>query len=72
MTSEGAGRPPRPPAAGTFPVGNVFALGAQAALATLDQNSSDVIVSDMKMPVMDGPALLERVRELHPQVVESS
>lgn len=46
-----------------------FALGAQAALALLDQSSFDVIVSDMKMPVMDGPALLERVRELHPQVV---
>lgn len=46
-----------------------FAEGGEAALALLDQSPFDVIVSDMRMPGMDGAALLERVRERHPQVV---
>src|SRR5215469_9947183 len=46
-----------------------FIEGGEAALALLDQSPFDVIVSDLKMPGMDGTALLERAREHHPQVV---
>jgi len=46
-----------------------FAPGGEAALAMLEASPFDVIVSDMRMPGMDGSALLSRVRELHPQVV---
>jgi DNA-binding NtrC family response regulator len=44
-----------------------FVEGGEAALALLDQTPFDVIVSDLKMPGLDGTALLERAR--HPQVV---
>jgi HD-like signal output (HDOD) protein len=46
-----------------------FAPGGEAALAMLEASPFDVIVSDMRMPGIDGAALLRRVRELHPQVV---
>lgn len=46
-----------------------FVAGGEAALTLLDETPFDVIVSDLKMPAMDGTALLERVRERHPQVV---
>ena len=46
----------------------VFALGAEAALAELAAAPCDVIVSDMRMPGLDGAALLERVRDDYPQV----
>jgi HD-like signal output (HDOD) protein/CheY-like chemotaxis protein len=45
-----------------------FALGGQAALAELSGGPFDVIVSDMRMPGMDGAALLARVKEEHPHV----
>jgi HD-like signal output (HDOD) protein len=35
----------------------------------LESTPFDVIVSDMRMPGMDGAALLEKVRQLHPEVV---
>lgn len=44
----------------------VFALGGQAALDELAQAPFDVIVSDMRMPGMDGVALLQRVKDLYP------
>lgn len=44
----------------------VFAIGGEAALAELGKAPFDVIVSDMRMPGMDGATLLERVRERHP------
>jgi DNA-binding NarL/FixJ family response regulator len=47
----------------------VFAEGAEAALELLDASPFDVIVSDMRMPGMDGPELLGRVKERHPHVV---
>ena len=45
-----------------------FALGGQAALAELAKEPTDVIVSDMRMPGMDGASLLERVRDEYPGV----
>ena len=46
-----------------------FAPGGEAALALMEASPFDVIVSDMRMPGMDGATLLCRVRELYPQVV---
>ncbi|HEX5324273.1 MAG TPA: response regulator [Capsulimonadaceae bacterium] len=43
-----------------------FACGGQEALALMDQMDFDVIVSDMRMPGMDGVRLLNEVRERHP------
>jgi putative nucleotidyltransferase with HDIG domain len=44
----------------------LFALGGEAALAELERGSVDVIVSDMRMPGIDGVTLLRRVKELYP------
>src|SRR5208337_1289454 len=46
-----------------------FAPGGEAALALMEASPFDVIVSDMRMPGVDGATLLCRVRELYPQVV---
>lgn len=43
-----------------------FAPGGEAALAMLAAESFDVIVSDMRMPGVDGAALLETVRANYP------
>jgi HD-like signal output (HDOD) protein len=41
---------------------------AAAALAALDLTPHDMVIADMRMPGMDGVALLEAVRDRHPQV----
>jgi HD-like signal output (HDOD) protein len=46
-----------------------FASGGEAALALLEASPYDVIVSDMRMPGLDGAALLSRVREQYPHMV---
>ncbi|MDY3552963.1 response regulator [Gemmata sp. JC717] len=46
-----------------------FATGGPAALAALDQAPADVVVSDMRMPGMNGDELLAEVRARHPQTV---
>ena len=46
----------------------VFALGGQAALAEMERAPVDVIVTDMRMPGMDGAALLKKVKEDYPTV----
>ncbi len=46
-----------------------FAIGAEEALALLDDCDFDVVISDMKMPGMDGADLLMRVRERNPSTV---
>lgn len=43
-----------------------FALSGQEALAHFEQAPFDVIVSDMRMPVMDGATLLAAVKERYP------
>ncbi|MBI5863894.1 MAG: HDOD domain-containing protein [Planctomycetes bacterium] len=45
-----------------------FAPGGREALALLAQTPFDVIVSDMRMPEMDGAALLAEVTRLYPHV----
>jgi putative nucleotidyltransferase with HDIG domain len=46
-----------------------FTSSAAEALAVLDSNPMDVIISDMKMPEMDGSQLLAEVKQQHPHVV---
>lgn len=45
-----------------------FCLGAHAAIEELAKGPVDVIVSDMRMPGMDGAALLEHVKQTYPRV----
>jgi putative nucleotidyltransferase with HDIG domain len=44
----------------------VFAHGAEAALAEFEKAPFDVIVSDMRMPGMDGAQLLQTVKDRYP------
>jgi signal transduction histidine kinase/DNA-binding response OmpR family regulator/HPt (histidine-containing phosphotransfer) domain-containing protein len=46
-----------------------FAPGGQEGLAILDREKIDVVVSDMRMPGMDGLEFLSQVRQRHPDVV---
>jgi HD-like signal output (HDOD) protein len=46
-----------------------FAAGGEEALAMLEDRSFDVIVSDMRMPGMDGAALLKVVFDKYPNVL---
>jgi HD-like signal output (HDOD) protein len=46
-----------------------FADGAEAALMDLHERPFDVVVTDMRMPGMDGAKLLSEVRDAFPQVV---
>ena len=47
----------------------VFADGAEKALALLDKTPFEVIVSDMRMPGMDGAALLQTVKQEYPKMI---
>jgi HD-like signal output (HDOD) protein len=47
----------------------VFAIGPEEALAKLAGGPFDVVVSDMRMPRMDGATLLSRVKQLQPRAV---
>jgi HD-like signal output (HDOD) protein/CheY-like chemotaxis protein len=47
----------------------VFVESGEQALVELDRASFDVIVSDMRMPGMDGATLLQHVLTRHPAVV---
>ena len=46
-----------------------FTSSSKEALDILDSGSFDVIVSDLRMPEMDGMQLLAEVKSKHPQVV---
>ncbi len=46
-----------------------FVTSGNEALAKLSEEHYDVIVTDMRMPGMDGAQLLELVRERHPGVI---
>jgi len=46
-----------------------FVLGGEEALQALEAAPADVIVSDMRMPGMDGWQLLTEVKKRHPQTV---
>jgi HD-like signal output (HDOD) protein/ActR/RegA family two-component response regulator len=47
----------------------VFATGGRAALAELDGQRFDVIVTDMRMPEVDGAAVLHHARKRHPSSI---
>ena len=42
---------------------------AEAALAELRRNSTDLLITDIKMPGMDGLELFERVKQMNPDIV---
>jgi len=46
-----------------------FAPGAEAALSMLEAGPFDVIVTDMRMPDVDGASLLEILRERYPSML---
>lgn len=46
-----------------------FASSGQEALDILSKNPFDVVVSDMRMPGMDGGQLLTKVMELYPHII---
>jgi HD-like signal output (HDOD) protein len=46
-----------------------FVQGGQEALSTLANEHFDVIVSDVRMPGMDGVELLTRVQEEYPEII---
>src|ERR1700690_3600413 len=47
----------------------LFAESGKAALKILAHEPVDVIITDMRMPQMDGATLLTKVKELYPRVV---
>lgn len=47
----------------------LFAMSGEEALNILSKNHVDVVVTDMRMPQMDGAVLLNKVRELYPHLV---
>ncbi|MBI1247475.1 HDOD domain-containing protein [bacterium] len=47
----------------------LFAEGAEAALAILKKRKVDAIVTDMKMPGINGAQLLNVIQERHPDVI---
>lgn len=47
----------------------VFAQGGPAGLEEIGRRRFDVVVSDMRMPIVDGAELLTRVKEVQPRAV---
>jgi HD-like signal output (HDOD) protein/CheY-like chemotaxis protein len=46
-----------------------FASSGAQALARLAVEPFDIVVTDLRMPVMDGPALLAELQRLHPHII---
>ena len=51
------------------PYKKLFALNAEEALAILSREIVHVVVSDMRMPGMDGLALLTKVKSIYPETI---
>jgi phosphoserine phosphatase RsbU/P len=51
------------------PYKKVFAQSAEEALAALSREAVHVVVSDMRMPGMDGLALLTKVKSTYPETI---
>jgi HD-like signal output (HDOD) protein/CheY-like chemotaxis protein len=49
-------------------VESFYAENGHEALEILENNDIDIIVSDMRMPIMNGMELLRKVRDKHPKV----
>jgi len=47
----------------------MFACGGEEALKVLEQSPVDVVISDMRMPGMDGAELLRRIQHQYPHVI---
>ncbi len=47
----------------------IFAQGGQQALDLLEEKSIHVLVTDMRMPGMDGLTLLKQVEQKHPDII---
>ncbi|NPV89653.1 MAG: HDOD domain-containing protein [Firmicutes bacterium] len=47
----------------------LFAGGGEEALSILSSNQVDVIITDIRMPGMDGAELLNKVREFYPNII---
>lgn len=46
-----------------------FATGPSEAIAAMERQPFDVVVSDLRMPGMDGPTFMERIRQRFPRTV---
>ena len=51
------------------PYNSLFANGGKEALEILKNNDVHVLVTDMRMPEMDGLQLLRRVKENYPHII---
>ena len=51
------------------PYGKIFALSGKEALELLEKRQVQVIVTDMRMPEMNGLELLKIVKEKYPDIV---
>jgi len=51
------------------PYNQLFAKSGEEALAILKREEVHVIVTDMRMPGMDGVELLKNVREMYPHII---
>jgi YesN/AraC family two-component response regulator len=46
-----------------------FAANGQEALEAIAASHFDAVITDMRMPGMDGAELLERIKEYHPEII---
>jgi response regulator RpfG family c-di-GMP phosphodiesterase len=53
----------------TEPYNVFYANGGEEALEILNENPCKLIISDIKMPKMDGFELLSKVQELYPDMI---